>query len=63
MFKGFNHVQLQTSDLQIKMKLKYGGQDPQLLMLHVNPLTHVTWHKITPLFAKDFTKVISNFCG
>jgi len=45
------------------MKLKYGGQGPPLLMLHGNPLTHVTWHKIAPLFAKDFTVVISDRWG
>lgn len=63
MFKGFKHAQLQTSDPQIKMNLKYGGQGPARLMLHDNPLAHVTWHKIAQLFAKDFTVVISEPCG
>jgi haloacetate dehalogenase len=48
MFEGFKHVQLQTSDPQVTINLRYGGTGPGLLLLHGNPLTHVTWHKIAP---------------
>jgi len=32
-------------------------------MLHGNPLTHVTWHKIAPLLSRDFTVVVSDLRG
>jgi haloacetate dehalogenase len=63
MFEGFKHVQLQTSDPQVNINLKYGGQGPPLLLLHGNPLTHVTWHKVAPRLAKDFTVVVSDLRG
>jgi hypothetical protein len=40
MFAGFKHVQLQTSDPQVTINLRYGGTGPGLLLLHGNPLTH-----------------------
>jgi hypothetical protein len=48
MFEGFKHVQLQTSDPQVTINLRYGGTGPGLLLLHGNLLTHVAWHKIAP---------------
>jgi hypothetical protein len=41
MFEGFKHVQLQTSDPQVTINLRYGGTGPVLLFLHGSPLTHV----------------------
>ena len=43
MFEGFKRLQLQTSDPQVTINLRYGGTGPGLLLLHGNPLTHVTW--------------------
>jgi len=63
MFEGFKHLQLQTSDPEVKINLRYGGQGPAVLLLHGNPLTHVTWHKIAPLLARDFTVVVSDLRG
>ena len=40
MFAGFKHVQLQTSDPQVTINLRYGGTGPGLLLLHGNPLTY-----------------------
>jgi haloacetate dehalogenase len=42
MFAGFKHVQSQTSDPQVTINLQYGGKGPGLLLLHGNPMTHVT---------------------
>ncbi len=63
MFEGFKHAQLQTSDPEVKINLRYGGQGPAVLLLHGNPLTHATWHKVAPLLAKDFTVVVSDLRG
>src|SRR5262245_32967951 len=63
MFEGFKHVQLQTSDPQVTINLRYAGQGPGLLLLHGNPLTHVTWHKVAPRLAQHFTVVASDLRG
>jgi haloacetate dehalogenase len=63
MFDGFKHVQIQTTDPQVAINLRYSGQGPGLLLLHGNPLTHVTWHKIAERLAQDFTLVVSDLRG
>jgi hypothetical protein len=40
MFEDFKHIQLQTSDPQGTINLRYGGTGPGLLLLHGNQLTH-----------------------
>jgi len=63
MFEGFALTQIQTSDPQVKINLRYGGQGPGLLLLHGNPLTHVTWHKIVTKLASRFTVVAADLRG
>ena len=33
MFEGFKHVQIQTSDPEVKTNLRYGGSGPPVLLL------------------------------
>ena len=40
-----------------------GGNGPPLLLLHGNPLTLVSWHKIAPSLAQDFTVVAMDLRG
>jgi haloacetate dehalogenase len=40
-----------------------GGKGPPLLLIHGNPLTHVSWHKIAPSLAKTFTVVAPDLRG
>ncbi len=63
MFEGFAHVQVQTSDPECTINLRYGGTGPPVLLLHGNPLTHVTWYLIAPRLAKDFTVVCADLRG
>ena len=39
------------------------GSGPPLLLLHGNPLTHVSWHKIAPRLAEEFTVVATDLRG
>lgn len=63
MFEGFKQVQIQTSDPEVKINLRYGGNGPPLLLIHGNPLTHVHWHLVAPRLAKDFTVVATDLRG
>jgi haloacetate dehalogenase len=63
MFEGFTQIQVQTSDPEVTINLRYGGTGPGLLLLHGNPLTHVTWHKIAARLAEEFTVVAADLRG
>ena len=42
MFDGFERFQVQTSDPEVQIVGRIGGKGPPLLLLHGNPLAHVT---------------------
>lgn len=61
MFEGFEHTQIQTSGATIN--LRHGGDGPPLLLLHGNPLTHMSWHRIADDLAKHFHVVAADLRG
>ena len=63
MFEGFKQIQVQTSDTEVKINLRYGGNGPPVLLIHGNPLTHVHWHLVAPRLAKHFTVVATDLRG
>ena len=63
MFEGFKHTQIQTSDPEVRINLRYGGSGPPILLIHGNPLTHVHWHLVAPRLARDFTVVVTDLRG
>ena len=52
-----------TNEEARKINVAVGGQGPPLLLLHGNPLTHVSWHKIAPTLAQSFTVVAPDLRG
>ncbi len=58
---GFTTRRIATSGAEINVAV--GGQGPPLLLLHGNPLTHVSWHKVAPSLARDFTVVAPDLRG
>src|SRR5215212_2866812 len=63
MFEGFKHVQVQTSDPEVKINVRYARKGPPVLLLHGNPLTHVHWHLVAPRLAERFTVVVTDLRG
>ena len=63
MFEGFKHTQIQTTDPEVKINLRYGGNGPPILLIHGNPLTHVHWHLVAPRLAQDYTVVVTDLRG
>ena len=61
MFEGFTRTQVDGAGARIN--LRHGGSGPPLLLLHGNPLTHVSWHKIAPRLAESFTVVATDLRG
>ena len=52
MLEGFTRSEIKTSGARIVTVT--GGSGPPLLLLHGNPLTHVSWHAVAPGLAENF---------
>jgi haloacetate dehalogenase len=61
MFEGFERTEIDTGGARIH--LRHGGKGPPLLLLHGNPMTHVTWHKIANRLAEHFHVVATDLRG
>lgn len=58
---GFTYDRIRTRGAEINLAV--GGSGPPLALLHGNPLTHVSWHKIAPGLAEHFTVVAVDLRG
>ena len=58
---GFTRQRVTTSGAEIEVAV--GGNGPPLLLLHGNPLTLVSWHRIAPSLARHFTVVAPDLRG
>jgi haloacetate dehalogenase len=61
MMAGFTRSEIQTSGARIVTVL--GGQGPPLLLMHGNPFTHLSWLRIAPRLAEEFTVVCTDLRG
>lgn len=61
MFEDFETKKIQTSEIEVNLKV--AGTGPPLLLLHGYPQTHVIWHKIAPKLAEKFTIVTPDLRG
>ncbi len=61
MFEGFESLDVDTDGARIH--LRHGGNGPPLLLLHGNPLTHASWHKMAPRLAESFHVVAADLRG
>src|SRR5579859_1290068 len=61
MFDGFALEFIDTGE--VRLRVRHGGSGPPLLLLHGYPQTHVMWHRIAPLLARDFTVIAADLRG
>ncbi|HTV27381.1 MAG TPA: alpha/beta hydrolase [Xanthobacteraceae bacterium] len=60
-FEGFTRAEIKTSGARIVTV--YGGEGPPLLLMHGNPFSHLSWLKIAPRLAREFTVVATDLRG
>jgi haloacetate dehalogenase len=58
---GFRRERIEVGGVGINAAI--GGSGPPLLLLHGNPLTLVSWHKVAPSLAQGFTVVAPDLRG
>ena len=58
---GFTRRRIKTAGAEIEVAV--GGSGPPLLLLHGNPLSLVSWHRIAPSLARHFTVVAPDLRG
>ena len=61
LMSGFRKQRIKTSGAEINVAI--AGEGPPLLLLHGNPLTLVSWHKVAPSLAQGFTVVATDLRG
>ncbi|HET7803630.1 MAG TPA: alpha/beta hydrolase [Pseudolabrys sp.] len=61
MLDGFKRSEIKTKGARIVTVI--GGSGPPLLLMHGNPFNHLSWHKIAPALAREFTVVCTDLRG
>ncbi len=61
MFDGFRLEFIKVSEATLRVR--HGSSGFPLLLLHGHPRTHVTWHRIAPLLAENYTVVCPDVRG
>ncbi len=61
MLEGFRRSEIKTSGARIVTVT--GGSGPPVLLMHGNPFTHLSWHKVAPTLARAFTVVATDLRG
>ncbi|WP_029352204.1 alpha/beta hydrolase [Bosea sp. 117] len=61
LMEGFKFQRIKTRGAEINVAT--AGEGPPLLLIHGNPLTLVSWHKIAPSLARDFSVVAIDMRG
>jgi haloacetate dehalogenase len=61
MLDGFIRSEIKTSGARIVTVV--GGSGPPVLLMHGNPFTHLSWLKVAPRLASEFTVVCTDLRG
>ena len=63
MIMTIESFKLPTTDPSVHIVGRKRGNGPHLLLLHGNPLTHLSWERIAPRLADEFTVVTTDLRG
>lgn len=61
LFDGFESSIVESGETAIF--IRRAGKGPPLLLLHGFPETHLMWHRVAPLLARDFTVICADLRG
>ena len=61
MLPGFTRSEIKTGGARIVTAT--GGSGPPLLLMHGNPFTHLSWLKVAPTLAREFSVVCTDLRG
>jgi haloacetate dehalogenase len=61
MLDGFRRSEIRTKGARIVAVV--GGSGPPLLLMHGNPFNHLSWRKVAPALAREFTVVCTDLRG
>src|SRR5690348_2082036 len=61
MFEGFSERRVSTGEAEVFLRI--GGKGPPLLLLHGFPQTHMAWHRVAPLLARQYTLILPDLRG
>jgi haloacetate dehalogenase len=61
MMDGFKRSEIKTGGARIVTVT--GGSGPPVLLMHGNPFTHLSWLKVAPALAREFTVVATDLRG
>jgi haloacetate dehalogenase len=60
-FEGFSLDRVDVGEATLRVRR--GGSGSPLLLLHGHPQTHVMWHRVAPVLAREFTVVAADLRG
>ncbi|MEV0430973.1 alpha/beta hydrolase [Micromonospora sp. NPDC050495] len=61
MFPGFTLDEIDVGP--VRLRVRYGGSGPAVVLLHGHPRTHATWHRVAPLLADGHTVICPDLRG
>ncbi|WP_067701852.1 alpha/beta fold hydrolase [Erwinia sp. ErVv1] len=47
----------------VRLRVAMGGNGPPLILLHGHPQNHLTWHKVAPTLAQEFSVILPDLRG
>lgn len=60
-FEGFSRSRIAVGD--VTLSVHRGGSGPAMILLHGYPQTHMAWHRVAPVLARDFDVIIPDLRG
>ncbi|MEV4754906.1 alpha/beta hydrolase [Micromonospora sp. NPDC049559] len=56
MFEGFTLTHVDVGE--VRLRVRYGGDGPPVVLVHGHPRTHATWHRVAPLLVASGHRVV-----